>query len=163
MTLPELREQFAFLRQVRDTVNAVTTAIIRLRNVRTQLEDRMQPLAAGDAARGAAQALVVKLNALEDSLYQVRLQADEDGLVYPSRPIERLSAQAFIAGAGDARPTAAARQVFTLFAPEVQRGLLALQATLQTDLPAVNAAFKSAPPVEVLPGNTELRPPKARE
>ena len=89
-----------------------------------------------------------------------RLQADEDGLVYPSRAVERLSGLTSFAGSTDARPTVAARQVFSLFAPDVQRGLSALQATLQTDLPAVNAAFKSESKEEVVPRVAELRPPR---
>jgi hypothetical protein len=113
-------------------------------------------------ARTAVQTLVDKLNALEDTLYQVRLQADEDGLVYPSRPVERLSTLAYVAGGADARPTAAARAVFALFAPDLQRGLTALQAVLSRDLPAVNAALRSAGQTAATAGDTELRPPKAR-
>jgi hypothetical protein len=166
VTLAELREQFAFLKQVRDTVNAVTTAIIRLRNVRSQLEDRLHALPATAGGEGgahaAAQGLIDKLDALEDTLYQVRLQADEDGLVYPSRPVERLSTLAWVAGGTDARPTAAARAIFALFAPDLQRGLTALQGVLSRDLPAVNAALRAAGQTAATAGDAELRPPKAR-
>ncbi len=162
-TSAELREQFALLRQIRDTVNAVTTAIIRMRNVRSQLEDRAQGLAAGAAARQRAEALGQKLAALEDSLYQVRLQADEDALVYPSRPIERISGLGFVVGSTDARPTAPSYEVFRLFAPAVQRGLLAVRAAMAGDLAEVNAALTAAGQQAVVAGSVELRPPRPVE
>jgi hypothetical protein len=160
VTPADLREQFTFLERVRDTANAVTTTVIRLRNVRAQLEDRAQGLGAGSAARQQAEALARKLAALEDSLYQVRLQADEDGLVYPSRAIERISSLSYVAGGFDARPTAPTYEVFNRFAPDVQRALLAVQAALAGDLGRVNAALTAAGAQPVTPGSVELRPPR---
>jgi len=155
----DLRAQFVFVERVRDTVNAVTAGIIRLRNTRSQLEDRLGALPARDKARTPVQALIAKLSAIEDTLYQTRLRADEDGLVYPPRSAERLSSLTFVAGAGDAAPTQAARQIFALFAPDLQRGLTALSAALTTDLAAVNAALSRAKRPIVTPGNVEVRPP----
>src|SRR5207237_5465539 len=80
----------------------------------------------------------------EDWLYQVRAQADEDGLVYPPGPTERLSSLIFAASTTDARPTAQMYDVFRLFAPQIQKQLLALADALKSDLPAVDGARKSA-------------------
>ncbi len=156
----DLRAQFTFLRQITDTVNAVTTTVLRLRNVRSQLEDRAQALPAGSPARAQAEALAVRLAALEDSLYQVRLQADEDALVYPSRPIERVSALAGVVASGDARPTAPSYEVFRMFAPDVQRGLLAAQQALREGLAGVNAALSAAGQLPVAAAAAEIRLPK---
>jgi hypothetical protein len=156
VTPADLRAQFAFEKQLRDTVNAVTTAIIRIRNVRAQLEDdATQAPAAADAAR----ALVDKLNRIEDGLYQVHSQADEDGLVYPPGPSERISTLIFAASAGDARPTAQMYDVFRLFAPQIQQQLVALQQALGRDLTAVNASLKAAGASPVVPRATEVRLP----
>jgi hypothetical protein len=46
-----------------------------------------------------------------------------------------------------------------MFAPDLQRGLTALNAALATDLAAVNAALTRAKRPFVTPGNSELRPP----
>ena len=111
------------------------------------------------AAADAAKAFVQKLNTIEDGLYQVRSQADEDGLVYPPGPTERLSGLIFGASATDARPTAQMYDVFRLFAPQIQAQLQALSQALKTDLPGVNTALKSAGAQTVRARAVELRPP----
>jgi len=163
VTPAALREQFAFLERIRDTVNAVTSAVIRMRNVRAQLEDRTAALPSGAPARAQASALGARLAALEDTLYQVRLQADEDGLVYPSRAAERLSALAGVVGGIDARPTAQSYEVFRLFAPELQRGLVAAGAALGEGLAAANAALAQAGQAPVVAAAGEIRPPRPVE
>src|SRR5205814_8901599 len=65
VTPADLQAQFALLKQLRDTVNAVTNAIMTIRNVRAQLAD------ATGAAADAAKAFIQKLDAIEDGLYQV--------------------------------------------------------------------------------------------
>ena len=163
VTPAQLREQFGFLQRIRDTVDAVTTTIMRLRNVRSQLEDRAGALPADAPGRLAAQALSGRLSSLEDSLYQVRLQADEDGLVYPSRPIERISALAGVVASTDAPPTQPSYEVFRLFAPDVQRALRAVREALGGGLAEVNAALAAAGQPTVAPGGAELRPPRPVE
>jgi photosystem II stability/assembly factor-like uncharacterized protein len=156
VTPAELQAQFAFLKQVRDTVSAATTAIITIRNVRAQLSDAAgQAPGAADAAKG----LIKKLDAIEDGLYQVRSQADEDALVYPPGPTERLSGLASAASGIDARPTAQMYEVFRLFAPEIGKQLVALRQTLARDLPAVNTALRSAGAPAVRARAVELRLP----
>src|SRR5439155_385284 len=73
------------------------------------------------AAADAARALLDKLDRIEDGLYQVHSQADEDALVYPPGPTERISGLILGASAGDARPTAQTYDVFRLFAPQIQQ------------------------------------------
>ena len=159
-TPADLRAQFAFLKQVRDTVNAVTTAVITIRNVRTQLEDRMAQ-APPPATVASARALADRLGAIGQALYQVRSQADEDALVYPPMAAERISTLSFVAGSPDARPTAQSYDVFRMFAPEIDKELVALHETLARDLPAVNAALKAANVAAVVPRAAELRPPES--
>jgi len=155
-----LAAQFALLRRISDTVNAVTTTLVRLRNAHEQLDDRLAALPAGAAARAPVEALAVRLAALEDSLYQVRLQADEDALVYPPRPAERISGLFGAVASTDARPTAPDYQVFDYFAPAIQGTLRAAEDALGAGLAPVNAALSAAGQPAVVPAAVELRPPK---
>ncbi|HXL10762.1 MAG TPA: glycosyl hydrolase, partial [Gemmatimonadales bacterium] len=160
-----LRAQFAFLQRLRDTVNAVTTAVITIRNVRAQLEDRLRATPASDTARlGAlARGLSDRLNAIEGELYQVRNRSFQDPLNFPPKLVERISGLGFVAGGIDAAPTAQSDAVFRLFAPEIERQLLALKDVLTRDLRAVNAAFRGAGAASIVPKAAELRRPEPRE
>jgi len=160
-----LRAQFAFLQRLRDTVNAVTTAVITIRNVRAQLEDRLRGAPPSDTARlGAlARGLSDRLSAIEGEVYQVRNRSFQDPLNFPPKLVERISGLGFIAGGIDAAPTAQSDAVFRLFAPEIQRQLEALKDVLTRDLRAVNAAFRGAGATSIVPKAAELRRPEPRE
>jgi len=160
-----LRAQFAFLQRLRDTVNAVTTAVITIRNVRAQLEDRLRGAPPSDTARlGAlARGLSDRLSAIEGEVYQVRNRSFQDPLNFPPKLVERISGLGFIAGGIDAAPTAQAEAVFRMFAPEIERQLLALKEVLTRDLRAVNAAFRGAGAASIVPKAAELRRPEPRE
>src|SRR5256884_2503259 len=136
-----LRAQFAFLQRLRDTVNAVTTAVITIRNVRAQLDDRLRAAPASDTARLGALAggLSDRLSAIEGELYQVRNRSFQDPLNFPPKLVERISGLGFIAGGSDAAPTAPTAAAVRLFAPEIERQLLALKEVLTRDLPAGDA------------------------
>ncbi|PYP97320.1 MAG: glycosyl hydrolase [Gemmatimonadetes bacterium] len=161
VTPAALREQFTFLKQLRDTVNAATTAVLTIRNVRTQLEDRLAAAPPSDSARLGAQVrgLTDRLGAIERELYQVRNRSFQDPLNFPPMLIERISALGGVAASTDARPTAQTYAVYRLFAPQIQQQLLALQQALKRDLPAVNTAFKTASVATVVAKAAEVRPP----
>ena len=171
VTTPELREQFAFLKRLRDTVNAVTTAVIRIRTLRDQLTDRLAALPGGAGGAGGAgtsdtarlgplaRALAGRLSAIEAELYQVRNRSFQDPLNFPPQLLERISSLSFVVSGIDARPTAQSYAVFRMFAAKIQERLVALRAALGRDLAAVNAALRDAKLAAVVPRAAELRPP----
>jgi hypothetical protein len=155
-----LREQFTFLKQLRDTVNAVTTAVLTIRNVRSQLEDRLGAVQS-DSARvgGLVRGLIDRLSAIEGELYQVRNRSFQDPLNFPPKLVERISALGGVVASTDARPTAQSYAVYRMFAADIQQQLLALQQGLRRDLPAVNAALRTASAGTVAAKAAEIRPP----
>jgi len=153
-----LAEQHRFLRQLRDTVNAATTTILTLRNVRAQIEDRIPRLTGGGLSR--ARDLAGRLRAIEDSLYQGRTQDVEDELVFPARVTERISGLAGVVESADGRPPQQTYDVFAMFAPQLQQQLQAAGAALRDGLPAVNAALQAKRLPAIEPKAVELRPPK---
>ena len=161
VTAAELREQFAFLRRLRDTVNAATRAIATIRNVRDQLADRLAAAPPFDTARVGplARALTARLGAIEEDLYQVRNRSFQDPLNFSPKVLERISGLSGTVGGVDARPTAQAYAVFRMFAPELQQRLTALRQALARDLAGVNAALQGAKLARVVPRAAEIRPP----
>ena len=124
-----LAEQFRFLKQLRDTVHAVTTAIITMRNARAQLEDDLPRLSGAAATR--ARQLITSLATIEDSLYQRRNMDVEDDLLYPPRVTERISSLFGMAESSDGKPPQQVYDVFALFAPKIQALLTAYRAALR--------------------------------
>ena len=161
-TPAELAAQFAFLRQIRDTVSAGTTAIITVRNVRAQLDDRLASVHGADSTSLAPVAgeLRDSLAVAERSLYQVHLRADEDALNYPAAVVERISALAAHVAATSVRPTDQQIGVFRQFAPILQRNLISYKRMLATEIPKVNAKLQQLGKPPILPQAKELRPPK---
>src|SRR5439155_1182224 len=159
VTPAELREQFTFLKRLRDTVNAATSAVITIRNVQAQLEDRLR--GASDTTRLApsARALAGRLAAIEGELYQVRNRSFQDPLNFPPMLVERISGLSGVVASVDARPTAQAYDVYRMFAADLQRQLLALRAALGGDLQAVNGALRTASLSRIVPKAAELRRP----
>jgi len=159
VTPAELREQFTFLKRLRDTVNAATSAVITIRNVQAQLEDRLR--GASDTTRLApsARALAGRLAAIEGELYQVRNRSFQDPLNFPPMLVERISGLSGVVASVDARPTAQAYDVYRMFAADLQRQLLALRAALGSDLQAVNGALRTASLSRIVPKAAEVRRP----
>jgi hypothetical protein len=154
--------QFAFLEQIRDTVNAGTTAVITIRNVREQLDDRLASVHGSDSAALSAAATELRdsLSAAEQRLYQVHLRADEDALNYPGAVVERISALTAHVSAITARPTDQQVGVFRQFAPILQRNLVAYKRVLAVELPKINDKLQKLGKAPILPQAKELRPPK---
>jgi hypothetical protein len=161
-TPADLAAQFTFLEQVRDTVNAGTTAIITIRNVRAQLDDRLASVHGADstALAPAAATLRDSLLAAEQRLYQVHLRADEDALNYPAAVVERISALLAQVSATSARPTDQQVGVFRQFAPILQRNLVDYKRVLAVEIPKLNAKLQQLGKPPILPQAKELRPPK---
>ena len=148
-TMAELTEQFAFLMKVRDTTDAATRAVVAIRELKSQVDDRIRTLKSSSRSEAGvainmATDLAAKLSAVEGELYQVKNQSGQDALNYPSKLAERVSGLGSIASGNDARPTAQTHAVFGMFAPQMQKQLLDYRKAMRDDLAKVNAALRAA-------------------
>ena len=161
VTMAELAEQFAFLKKVRDTVDAATRTVVTIRDLKAQVDDRVQTLKASTrseagAAVGVATDFAGRLSAIEAELYQVRNQSGQDPLNFPSKLAERMSGMGNVAGGVDARPTAQTHAVFGMFAPLMQKQLLDYRKAVRDDLAKVNAALRAAGVREIVARNVVM-------
>jgi hypothetical protein len=109
----DYRAQFEFQIRIRDKLTEMHEAILRIRSVREQVDAIKKRV--GDrkelkAVLEAGGALVEKLTAIEEALYQTKNRSGQDPLNYPIRLNNRLAA---LAGAarGNYPPTAQAEAV----------------------------------------------------
>ncbi len=86
--LAELKSQEDLAVRVDEQLNAVHRAVIRLRDIRSQVEDvvkRTRGTAGGEAIAKAGTAFIDKLNALEDALVQKRVVDGQTVINFPQR------------------------------------------------------------------------------
>jgi photosystem II stability/assembly factor-like uncharacterized protein len=147
----DLAAQFALARQVRDRVTHANEAVVRMRSLRSQIDDRAKK--ANDpqiAARG--EKLTAALSAIENEIYQSRLQSRQDPLNYPIKLNNKLAALQSVIESGDGRPTAQSEAVFRDLSQRLDVELKRLDALVAEDVSAFNAALRQRGIAEVATG-----------
>jgi photosystem II stability/assembly factor-like uncharacterized protein len=140
VTLADIQAQFELASQVRDAVSAANEGVITIRDVKTQVDERVQR----DASLSEpAASLSQKLSAIEGDLYQVRNRSNQDPLNYPIKLNNRLAALLGAVEGVESRPTRQTYQVFEQLSQELRVQLDALQRVLTTDLESFNTLLRS--------------------
>ncbi len=161
-SLADLQQQFDFLLTARDKLSEAHDAIVRIREIRQQIEALQERLeaapeesvgeaeagsAAADAhgaVRAAAEELSTALTAIEERLYQTKNQSSQDPLNFPIRLNNKLSALISTVARGDYRPTDQAQAVYQKLSSAIDQALGEMSALLQNDLPSLNALAREA-------------------
>ena len=134
----DLRAQYAFSRRVRDRANEANQAVIEIRRVKAQLDDRLtRSKDAALAARGAT--LRRDASSVEESVYQVRNQSNQDPLNFPIKVNNRLATLLSMAERGDGAPTNNMPEIFGILSTELGGYLARLNEVWRSDLTATNA------------------------
>ena len=145
-TPADLEAQFVFLRDVRDKVTEVNESVGRVRDLRVQINTflkRLPAQAAGaDTVRAAGKALVERMTAVEEVLYETRSESRQDPLNYGINLGNELSALGGTVAVGDFRPTDQAVAYRDEVMAEIEAELATLRQILDRDVPAFNALVR---------------------
>jgi DNA anti-recombination protein RmuC len=142
ITAKDLQEQFELAMQIRDKTTVANEAVIKIREMRKQLSSRLQK-AADETLESTAQPFLEKIAEIEQELYQVKNQSNQDPLNFPIKLNNRLASLRRSMENGDARPTDAAYQVFKELSQELERHLKDLDHVMSAEVPKINAALKT--------------------
>ena len=143
VTDADLQAQFALARQISDRVTAANSAVIRIRDIKQQITDRLGK-ATDQAVKTAGQALIDQLTEVEGEIYQHRLRSGQDPLNYPIRLNNKLAALQGTVEGGDYRPTDQAYAVFKELSARLDKQLARVDALVKTELAAFNAVLTTA-------------------
>ena len=137
VTDADLHAQYEFSRSVRDKVTEANDAVIAIRNVKKQLEDRY---AKSDDAKlhDAGDRLQTNASDVEDDVYQVKNRSNQDPLNFPIRVNNRLANLMAMAERGDGRPTTNMPEIFQILTQQLKGYTDKLDQVWETDLAAVN-------------------------
>src|SRR5215813_10890007 len=123
--------------KIRDKTSEANQAVIRIRELKKQLNERVAK-AKEPSITAAADALVKNLSAVEEEIYQVRNQSNQDPLNFPIKLNNRIAALRRTVETGDARPTNGSYQVFRELSAELDVQLAKLRQSENADLAAIN-------------------------
>ena len=137
VTDADLREQFELGMRIRARVDEANSAVIAIRRVKSQLDDRLE--ASDDAALAeAAGALRTAASAVEGDIYQVRNRSNQDPLNFPIRVNNRLANLLSMSERGDGRPGSGMYEVFGIMVAELEGYTTRLDEVWRVELAAVN-------------------------
>ena len=113
VTDEDLIAQYEFGVRIRDKVNAANLAVIEIRRVKAELEERLA--ASEDEGLGeAGERLRVAASEVEGDIYQVRNRSNQDPLNFPIKVNNRLANLLSMSERGDGRPGSGMYAVFEI-------------------------------------------------
>jgi len=139
VTDQDLREQFDLAMNVRNKVTQANDAVLLIRGIKQQIVDRKGKLDAKAAATARAlDDLEQSLTAVENEIYQTKLQSSQDPLNFPIKLNNKIAALQGVIESADAAPTEQGYSVFRALTGRLDEQLARLDAAVRTKLPAVN-------------------------
>jgi hypothetical protein len=133
----DMKAQFDLASRIRDKVNEANEAIIQIRRIKTQLKDRTDKNNSADA-KAIAEQFTKELSAVEEDVYQVRNQSNQDPLNFPIKTNNRLASLLRVVNTGEGRPIGNAEPIFEDLQKELKAETDRLQRVLGTYLPRFN-------------------------
>jgi len=148
ITKEDLQEQFELASKIMGKTSAANEAVIKIREIKTQLNDAKGKISSSDYSR-TVNPFINKISAIEEDLYQVKNQSGQDPLNFPIKLNNRLASLRRSVENGDAKPTDGAYKVFKELSAELEGHLGKLNQTLSSDLPSLNQLLKKAGKKEI--------------
>jgi hypothetical protein len=141
-TPEEYARQVTLALQIRDKLSATNEGVIRIRELRKQLDDyaKRNDKRVSDAAKELSK----KLTAVEENLYQTKNRASEDPLNYPIKLNNKLAHVLGVVESSDNQPTSQSNMVYEDLATRANAELKTLNSLLTTDLAAFNKLVRDA-------------------
>jgi photosystem II stability/assembly factor-like uncharacterized protein len=162
-TQADLDAQFAFLMKVQEETNKANDAVKLVRNIRSQISDRLAKLPEGrrDSFRVSSSALTTPLSQAEMAIYQTQNRSGQDPLNYPIRLNNKIAALAGVAASTDARPTDQTIEVFGILSQQLDGQLQKVRQAIAQHLPALNRELAAAGLAPIVQSTAEVESPSS--
>ncbi len=157
----EFEKQEALAMRISERVGAGDEAVNQIRSVRSQLDALKKRLGADASAKSvldAADALIKKMNAIEEKIIQPKATSGEDALNYPIQVANQLAALQETVESADTAPTAASLAVYEELNKRLETQLAAWHEIQSKDLLELNAAIQKANIPAIAPAAEKQEP-----
>src|SRR4051812_27942855 len=139
VTDQDLREEFDLAIKVRDKATQANEAVLLVRGIKAQIEERKGKLDAKSApVAKALDDFAAALSAIEGEIYQVKLQSSQDPLNFPIKLNNKIAALQGVIESADVRPTEQAYSVFRTLSNGLDEQLGKLDTRVKGQMPPVN-------------------------
>jgi hypothetical protein len=135
VTDQDLEARFDLAMKVRDRTSEANQAVIDIRDIKSQVDDRAGK---DESVKLPGDALKGKFTGVEGEIYQYRNQSNQDPLNFPIRLNNRIAALMGAVEGVNGRPTAQAYEVYDLLSVELGTQLDRLDVLINTDLAQFN-------------------------
>ena len=132
----DLVAQYEIASRIRDKVNEANTAVIRIRRMKTDIAERSK--GANNEVKVVADRLAKNLSVVEEEIYQVRNQSNQDPLNFPIKINNRFASLLRVVTTGEGQPTGNVEPIFNDIIAELKVQTDKLQQVISADLPALN-------------------------
>ena len=129
----DLQEQFELASAIRDKTTETNEAVIHIRKIKAHLKD-----VKNEAISKEAKPFLDEISAIEQELYQVQNQSNQDPLNFPIKLNNRFASLRRSVETGDAKPTRGAYKVFEELKKELQILTARLEQSKNQHLPKIN-------------------------
>ena len=141
VTDEDLIAQYEFGVRIRDKVNDANLAVIEIRRVKAELDERLE--ASDDEGLGeAGERLRVAASEVEGDIYQVRNRSNQDPLNFPIKVNNRLANLLSMSERGDGRPGSGMYAVFEIMVERLGALIARLEGVWEGELEEVNARLR---------------------
>jgi hypothetical protein len=152
VSVEDMRAQFDLAVRVRDRTSEANEAVIAMRDIKTQVDDRV---GRDGSIRQEGDQLKTKFTDVEGEIYQYRNQSNQDPLNYPIKLNNKIAALMGAVEGVDGRPTRQSFEVFELLSGLLDQQLNRMEVLIRTDLEEFNRLLQSK-------GLDPIRPPARR-
>ncbi|MFL6052628.1 MAG: hypothetical protein ACJ72W_06905, partial [Actinoallomurus sp.] len=142
VTDADIAAEFQLDLAVRNGTNDANQDVINIRACTAQVDDRVAKANDPDVTQ-AGTSLNNKLNAVQNELYQTKLQASEDPLNFGIKLNNKIASLHSVIESVDGRPTDQTSRVFDELNAQLQTQLQKLRTTVGTDVPSYNQLIAS--------------------
>jgi uncharacterized protein YciI len=137
----DLKEQFDLAIRIRDKVSEANNAVIQIRSLKQQIEDRATK---ASTLKAAGDALASKLTSVEEEIYQAKNQSGQDPLNFPIKINNRIASLNRVVNSGDGKPIGAAYEIFKDVTAELKVQTDRLGGIVKSDVASFNTELKKA-------------------
>ncbi len=140
ITKADLQAQFELSNQIMEKTSTANEAVIEIRKMKSYISDNREQISDLEYQK-TLKPFLDDLSAVEQELYQVQNQSNQDPLNFPIKLNNRLASLRRSVETGDARPTDGAYKVYEELSAELTVQTSALESILSKDLPEVNTVL----------------------